>query len=549
MNRRRSLYQSITRPWNLSPSSSSSPSPSSSDIQDRDNRAHRDAGAPSSAARANDHVTHNVNLPVTHLGRTRSTVHRLLNRSHNRQVVSAYSGSPSSSSSVILSPRIGAGAHVPASSTRLTPPTLEQVLEGTSTPPFTRATFTAFLSNNHCLESLEFYIDAKQYHEEYGAIVDGNELHIYSDGQRQQLCRSFERIISVYIQPCSPREINLPSDVRDELMASVDKLNQRDGSSSRASVLPPSPGVLDVAVQRIYELLEQSCFLPWISECMSKHRDQHQSPQKHQKTECKTGERRASDVGSEDTQQSTLSRELLHMSSPAMMLNSTPSTTSYSSSDSPNRADMYGLAEDITSIPIKTRRNQRNLPSSSSNTDFTPLSASPDLSSSVSMASTPSSSPMVAGLSSVTDDLSRQSPSVSKGHKPAPTSDPLGKQLPYQTPEPTSGEEQAESLMTPPTTPPSRHCSFINPLAIDYGPSPTKSTPDSVPVVPTPEIEEHHPEKEPHPLSWKGLKTSFRTWNPGHRCRVSHGNLMSSWPRRSSVLRLSRTTTARNQQH
>lgn len=537
MNRRRSLYRSMTRSWSSSPSSTSLSSPDTGNNRASFSLASPVTAAPLTLAHANDGTTNVHTPPVTHLKRTRSTVQKLLNRTQHRRVVSSISDSSSPSSTTIHS------SGVPASSTspsRLTPPSLEQVLEGTSAPPFTRATFTAFLSNNHCLESLEFYIDAKQYREEYSATVNGNELHIYSDGQRQQLCRSFKRIIAVYIRPSSPREINVPYDVRDTLLAYLDDLNQYNGSSSDTSIMPPSPDVFNVAVQRIYDLLDQSCFLPWINETMSKHRDQHQPLRQNEKAERDAGRPGGSDLEMEDTQrQSVDSKELLHMSSPALLFSSTSSNTSSSSFDTPNRADMYDLAGTIASIPLKPRRTHRNLPSSSSNNDFSPLSTPPDLSSSVSMTSSPSSSPIIAGSSIATDCMSRPSPSGLKGHRAAPTLDPFFEDQSHEPSEARLGEEHAETVMTPPTTPPSRHRSYIDPLAINCA----QSFPQNVPFVPICDEEQHRHETRPHLLSWKGLKNSFRNMKSKHGCRAAkRSNSMPSQSRRTSVFQLSRPT-------
>ncbi|KAK6376083.1 hypothetical protein LTS17_007334 [Exophiala oligosperma] len=96
-------------------------------------------------------------------------------------------------------------------------PTLEDVLNNTAPSPYTLAAFTAFLSQQHCLETLEFTTEAKKYGE----------------------------------KPGSPREINLPAEERDALVR------------QRCEVRPPLPEKLDPAVRRMFDLMSESIFIPF----------------------------------------------------------------------------------------------------------------------------------------------------------------------------------------------------------------------------------------------------------------------------------------------
>ncbi|KAL2359635.1 hypothetical protein RJZ56_007506 [Blastomyces dermatitidis] len=121
-------------------------------------------------------------------------------------------------------------------------PTLDDVLAGTSPPPYTLSAFMAFLSQNHCLETLEFTMEAKRYRDTY-----------YADPTRTQHLRMlFQRILTAYIVPASPREINVSSEVRDDL------LNHSN------SPTPPRPETLDSAVKRMRDLMEESIFIPFL---------------------------------------------------------------------------------------------------------------------------------------------------------------------------------------------------------------------------------------------------------------------------------------------
>lgn len=134
-------------------------------------------------------------------------------------------------------------------------PTLDDVLANTAPPPYTLSAFMAYLSQNHCLETLEFTMEAKRYGETYHAVSHQlGEYPVRSDcPQTQHLCMLWHRLLSAYIHPGSPREINLSSGVRDDLLEHAD------------SITPPTPEVLDSAVTRMHDLMEESIFIPFLN--------------------------------------------------------------------------------------------------------------------------------------------------------------------------------------------------------------------------------------------------------------------------------------------
>lgn len=134
-------------------------------------------------------------------------------------------------------------------------PTLDDVLSDRAQPPYTLTAFMAYLSQNHCLETLEFTMDSKRYGDHYEVVSDElRESPIHSEGPRSQhLCGLFQRLLSAYVQPGALREINLPSSVRDALLSH---------SNTRR---PPLPSVLDTAVRRMRELMDESIFMPFLN--------------------------------------------------------------------------------------------------------------------------------------------------------------------------------------------------------------------------------------------------------------------------------------------
>lgn len=165
--------------------------------------------------------------------------------------MSADESSPPRPLSVAI-PKV-AGAHGPYCPRR---PNLREILANTSPSPWTLAAFMAYLSNNHCLETLEFTMDAGRYKKHYAKMLskaDDGEAPPAKDREYVQLL--WTRLIDAYIQPNGSREVNLPSEVRDPI------LNLEIGD------LPPPPEKLDPAVAKIYELMEESVLVPFINSC------------------------------------------------------------------------------------------------------------------------------------------------------------------------------------------------------------------------------------------------------------------------------------------
>ena len=51
-------------------------------------------------------------------------------------------------------------------------PKLDEILNDTAPVPYTLGTFIAFLAQNHCLEVLEFILEAKRYRKTYDWLQD-----------------------------------------------------------------------------------------------------------------------------------------------------------------------------------------------------------------------------------------------------------------------------------------------------------------------------------------------------------------------------------------
>lgn len=133
-------------------------------------------------------------------------------------------------------------------------PTLDDVLNNTAPSPFTLAAYTAFLSQQHCLETLEFVTEARKYSARYNealaAVADKNSLTTESD-DGFELTQMWTRMLDVYVKPGAPREINLPAEERDDLVEYPYEPH------------PAPPAALEPSVKRMYDLMSDSIFIPF----------------------------------------------------------------------------------------------------------------------------------------------------------------------------------------------------------------------------------------------------------------------------------------------
>lgn len=132
-------------------------------------------------------------------------------------------------------------------------PTLAEVLTNQAPPPYTLSAFMAFLSQNHCLETLEFTLDASRYQSYYYSLdqvppIPGSE-------EASRLRASWDRLINAYIRPGAVREVNLASSERDSLLRIPN------------TYTPPAPETLDSAVYKITELMRESVLSPFLQSC------------------------------------------------------------------------------------------------------------------------------------------------------------------------------------------------------------------------------------------------------------------------------------------
>ncbi|KAI1840015.1 hypothetical protein JX266_013787 [Neoarthrinium moseri] len=131
-----------------------------------------------------------------------------------------------------------------ASALGLEVPSLKGILSNTASPPWTLSAFTAYMSESHCLETLEFLIEAEHYRVAYLENVSATET---STNGASTLCSLWLKMMDAYIMPHAPREVNLPALIRDRLLR-----------LEYAAHSVPDPAELDKAVGTVHDLVSDS---------------------------------------------------------------------------------------------------------------------------------------------------------------------------------------------------------------------------------------------------------------------------------------------------
>ncbi|EXK24966.1 hypothetical protein FOMG_18339 [Fusarium oxysporum f. sp. melonis 26406] len=124
---------------------------------------------------------------------------------------------------------------------------LPETMSNLNSDPSRLNDFIAYLSINHCLETLQFIQDASRYRACYAEIVEGKKVAWeYLRRHYDYLQELWEDLLGTYILPNGDREVNLPYEVRARLLG------------LRSSALPPHPSELDDIIQIVHELMEYS---------------------------------------------------------------------------------------------------------------------------------------------------------------------------------------------------------------------------------------------------------------------------------------------------
>lgn len=137
-------------------------------------------------------------------------------------------------------------------------PKLEEILEDEAPFPYTLSAFLEFLCRNHCLESLEFILEAERYRKIYSRRQDFRESATGSARNRDMM-RVWEHIMTTYVARSAPHEINIPCEDRAEML---------EFANARR---PPPPDVLEAPIHSVHGLINDSILIPFFDECSRNH--------------------------------------------------------------------------------------------------------------------------------------------------------------------------------------------------------------------------------------------------------------------------------------
>ncbi|PKX96355.1 regulator of G-protein signaling domain-containing protein [Aspergillus novofumigatus IBT 16806] len=131
-------------------------------------------------------------------------------------------------------------------------PRLDDILNDVAPFPYTLGAFIAFLSEHQCLETVEFLLETERYRRIYHWLEHKTET--CEVARKAHLSGLWNRLIKQYIRPHGEREINIPCDIRQQLMQQFHKHGDD----------PPPPEILDRVVNNVKELLRGSILIPFL---------------------------------------------------------------------------------------------------------------------------------------------------------------------------------------------------------------------------------------------------------------------------------------------
>jgi len=169
-------------------------------------------------------------------------------------------------------------------------PTLGDILNNETSYPYSLDDFATFLDQTYCLENLEFYLAVRRYTYyaynfynysssplssigsiESDSILDSPSLlsvvdpaltYYYDDASLRGdapahldfLKQKLHELITTFILPNSPKEVNIPAEIRDDLLTNVFQYSNYH------------PSIFDQVKDHIYELMESSSFTQFLIE-------------------------------------------------------------------------------------------------------------------------------------------------------------------------------------------------------------------------------------------------------------------------------------------
>ncbi|KAL0091190.1 RGS domain-containing protein [Phycomyces blakesleeanus] len=126
--------------------------------------------------------------------------------------------------------------------------TLESVLENPSSHLF--HCFSTYLQQSFCHENLVFWMAVQQYQDDASAIFNSLDDPLVTHPDLDTICHA---IIATHIYPNAPQEINIPCDIRDDILA-------------RVRTQDYTPTLFRPAADAVLELMRANSFVPWTAD-------------------------------------------------------------------------------------------------------------------------------------------------------------------------------------------------------------------------------------------------------------------------------------------
>lgn len=184
-------------------------------------------------------------------------------------------------------------------------PTLDDILADRAPEPYTLEGLKDFMARNHCLEVLEFVLDVALYRQWYYVWDTATSASRCTATLRHQ----WDHILSTYIRTNASKELNVPCNVRDDLLHAW-----RDAARQ-----PVPPEHLDGAVDVAKDLMKENVYLPFIATVKTEKQRTHSVAHNHSESALPTAlakHKRASICGPA-TAKSAPTNDTTHEPSPA----------------------------------------------------------------------------------------------------------------------------------------------------------------------------------------------------------------------------------------
>src|SRR3954453_18401537 len=100
------------------------------------------------------------------------------------------------------------------------PTILKDILSDKAPRPYTANAFFDFVSRKHCTESLDFIVKVQDYHNLYTSLQSFFNKEVTRESA--QGGKRWKYLMTTFISLVSPSELNLPSNIRDQLLSHFD---------------------------------------------------------------------------------------------------------------------------------------------------------------------------------------------------------------------------------------------------------------------------------------------------------------------------------------